>query len=244
MSSQLMGSASGGQEKLCVWISDLQLRKWEKLWEHDQAPKTKLNPGALSLTGMNSEPYRAQRGSCHKFWFQTLSFGNEVKSRFCLSVWRCMKSAECLRMLFQERLLVNSKPKSVCACVCIYGFVLFRLAHLSLTRSKDPHGPPTYTHKHTHPYIPDGQITGHRENHLQQRLNYTQTSASCWPLLGRDCLLQITTHTHTCLIEEEQTNTWQWLVCLESWKFFLLTLLSKHEVKRLNHHCVQRLTRS
>lgn len=92
-----------------------------------------------------------------------------------------------------------------CMCLCsrvlklFLSFVMFRPAHLSLTWSKDPHWPLTNTH--THAYIPDGQITGHGENHLQQGLNYTQTSASCCPLLGQDCLLQVTTLLDTLLMQ-------------------------------------------
>lgn len=125
----------------------------------------------------------------------------------------------------QHWLLVNSKSKSVRVRACVrgrscvlwllWGFVRFKPAHLSLTRSKDPHWPPTHAHTNTprHTGWPDYRA---QENHLQQRLNYTQTSASCWPLLGKDCLLQVTSLTHTCLIQEEHADTIQ-LVTLAEW---------------------------
>lgn len=52
-------------------------------------------------------------------------------------------------------------PLQLCVLWLCGGFVLLKCAHLSLTRSRDPHRPLSHTRPHTHPYIPDGQITEH-----------------------------------------------------------------------------------
>lgn len=123
--------------------------------------------------------------------------------------------------------------------MCVESSVLFRFAHLSLTRSKYPCWPPTHTQTHRHP--PPPLHTGWpdyraRENHLQQRLNYIQTSASCWPLLGRDCLLQVTTFTH---IFNTAGAGWCWTACC-FWSYLCRYenfMKTQHEVKTSSHQC-------
>lgn len=110
----------------------------------------------------------------------------------------------------QYWLLVNSKPK-VCVCVCVFCGCFEVLYGLSLHTClwpgpKTPTGPQN-THIHIHPLHTGWPDYRARENHLQQRLNYTQTSASCWPLLGQDCLPQVASLTHTRLIQEERADT-------------------------------------
>lgn len=118
-------------------------------------------------------------------------------------------------------------PGALCVVVLwlFWGFALFKSAHLSLTTSKDPHRPPTYTHTHTPTY---------RMARLQSTGKPSATEAQLHTDIGIQLaftgtrLFRATSFsfslTHTHLIQGEQTEaicysfSVKQVVCVKSWK--------------------------
>lgn len=101
-----------------------------------------------------------------------------------------------------------AKVKEVCVrrLMCVESSVLFRFAHLSLTRSKYPCWPPTHTQ--TPPRIPDGQITGHGKTICSRdsiTYKHRHPAGLCWDetVYFRSLL------SHTYLILREQADVGQ-----------------------------------
>lgn len=76
----------------------------------------------------------------------------------------------CTSGSFGHTCACNASPGALCVVglwLRLCTVLVLKSAHLSLTRSTDPHRPLSHTHTHTpthtHPYIPDGQITEHRK---------------------------------------------------------------------------------
>lgn len=127
----------------------------------------------------------------------------EAKARFgfrlCENVWKASEDAAKVKEVRVRRLM------------CVESFVLFRFAHLSLTRSKYPCWPPTHTQTHRHTpslCIPDGQITGHGKTICSRdsiTYKHRHPAGLCWDeiVYFRSLL------SHTYLILREQAGVGQ-----------------------------------
>lgn len=171
-----------------------------------------------------------------------------------------MKSIEHLRMWLKSDCLIIANPqvRNVSECLCVVVLCGFFCTVKAWTPVSDqvqrPPTVPQHTPLHLHTGWPDYRA---RQNHLQQGLNYTQTPASCWPLLGQDCLAQVSALSHTfdtraagwheatcctCRVKRVTCMKSSKICCQDSWWYIklgqraLLSALNTSDVYHLYHH--------